>query len=88
MFLDAFNGRVYFVGEGGYEIKLSPGSYAVPTRDSPSGHMMLPVSCWGQSQTGPTKSLHLHASAPAKQVTFEDHGEESPDELPIVEGWE
>ena len=88
MLLDALNCRVYAVGEGDHEIKLNTGSYAAPTSDLPNGHMMLLVCCWDQTKSGPTRSLHPHASSSAKQVTVEDHDEESPDERLIVAGWE
>ena len=42
--LDTYNGKFFMVGEGGYELKLSPGSEIYETEDSAAGHMMLPCS--------------------------------------------
>ena len=42
--LDTFTGKLFMVGPGGYELKLSPGSEVFDTEDSKAGHMMLPCS--------------------------------------------
>ena len=54
--IDTFNGKLYEVGPGGYDIVLSPGSRMLPMTKAPTGHPMLPISCWdvvkpGDSQT-------------------------------------
>ena len=43
---DVVNKKVYFLGPGGYKISLSPGSTTYDLQESPSGHLMLPVSCF------------------------------------------
>ena len=42
--IDTFTGRVYLVGPGGYELKLSPGSVKHDLVESSAGHLMLPCS--------------------------------------------
>ena len=42
-----FTGKVFFVGPGGYELKLSPGSEAYDLHDSEMGHLMMPCSKGG-----------------------------------------
>ena len=42
--IDTFTGKMYLVGPGGYEIRLSPGSEMHKLEESPAGHLMLPCS--------------------------------------------
>ena len=42
--IDTFTGRIYLVGPGGYELKLSPGSVQHDLVESSAGHLMLPCS--------------------------------------------
>ena len=42
--IDTFTGKMYLVGPGGYEIRLSPGSEVHSLEESPAGHLMLPCS--------------------------------------------
>ena len=42
--LDCFNGKIYFVGPGGYKLQLAPGSETHKLEQSPAGHLMLPCS--------------------------------------------
>jgi len=42
--IDTFTGRIYLVGPGGYELKLSPGSVKHDLVESSAGHLMLPCS--------------------------------------------
>ena len=44
--IDTFTGRIYLVGPGGYELKLSPGSVMHDLVESSAGHLMLPCSCF------------------------------------------
>jgi len=44
--IDTFTGRIYLVGPGGYELKLSPGSAMHDLVESSAGHLMLPCSCF------------------------------------------
>ena len=43
-FIDTFTGRIYEVGLGGYELKLSPGSVQHDLVESSAGHLLLPCS--------------------------------------------
>ena len=51
--IDTFTGKVFFVGPGGYELKLSPGSEQYGLHDSEMGHLMLPCS---KDRTGAGRS--------------------------------
>ena len=42
--VDTFSNKLYMVGPGGYEIRLSPGSEVYNLEDSDAGHQMLPCS--------------------------------------------
>jgi hypothetical protein len=42
--IDCFTGRLYFIGPGGYQIKVSPGSETHELVESHAGHLMLPCS--------------------------------------------
>ena len=44
--IDTFTGRIYLVGPGGYELKLSPVSVQHDLVESSAGHLMLPCSCF------------------------------------------
>ena len=44
--IDTFTGRVYLVGPGGYELKLSPGSVKHDLVESSVGHLMLRCYCF------------------------------------------
>ena len=46
--LDCHNGRLIFVGPGGYSLRLSPGSRHYELEDSPSQHWLLPCTEWKQ----------------------------------------
>ena len=58
--IDTRNKQLYFVGPGGYELKLSKGSRVVQCEMSPSGHMLMPVTEW--KQTKPRKSAATHVN--------------------------
>jgi len=49
--IDTFTGKMYLVGPGGYEIRLSPGSEVHELEESPAGHLMLPCSRFGPQQS-------------------------------------
>ena len=71
--IGTFTGRVYLVGPGGYELKLSPGSVQHDLVESSAGHLMLRCSCFST----PLKSheevtsfiVGDHFSAPSKQTS-------------------
>ena len=44
--MDNFSRRIYLVGPGGYELKLSSGSVQHDLADSSAGHLMLPCHCF------------------------------------------
>jgi len=46
--IDVANRRLVYVGKGGYELKLSPGSIVMQLEKVPSGHLLLPASEWKQ----------------------------------------
>ena len=53
--IDTFTGRIYLVGPGGYEIKLSPGSKRLPLQRSEQGHQMLPCTRYSTSSSHQSK---------------------------------
>jgi hypothetical protein len=48
MLIDTFNNRAYLIGEGGYDIHLSPGSIPLRLRRAETGHLMLPMAEWAK----------------------------------------
>lgn len=56
--LDLHNGKMILLGEGGYELKLSPGSVVLDLERAPTGHIMLPITEWPEyekrTKPGPT----------------------------------
>ena len=44
--------RLIIPGKGGYKLQLSPGSRVHQTETAPTGHMMLPCSCWNSKDGG------------------------------------
>ena len=44
--LDLHNGKMILLGEGGYTLKLSPGSAVHDLERAPTGHLMLPCAEW------------------------------------------
>jgi len=44
--IDVANRKLIYVGSGGYELKLSPGSVTMSLEKVPSGHLLLPTSEW------------------------------------------
>merc|ERR1712023_459649 len=49
--IDCCQKRMYAVGPGGYEIRLSPGSVMYPLKTSQAGHLMLPCAEYGRGQS-------------------------------------
>ena len=54
--LDLHSNHLMFVGQGGYDLQLSPGSRVMKLENSESGHLMLPASEWlnAKSDSGST----------------------------------
>ena len=50
--MDTYNGRLFFIGPGGYQLGLSPGSKVFELEESPSKHWLLPCTEWSQAGTG------------------------------------
>lgn len=44
--LDLHSKKMYWVGAGGYTLKLSPGSQCFDLESAPSGHLILPTTDW------------------------------------------
>jgi hypothetical protein len=54
--IDCYNGKYYEIGEGGYDINLSPGSRLLHLHKAPSGHPMLPATQWKSVKPGPSQA--------------------------------
>ena len=52
--IDTFTGKMYLVGPGGYEIRLSHESEVHELEESPAGHLMLPCSRFSTQQAQQT----------------------------------
>ncbi len=61
--IDTLASKLYEIGEGGYEIKLSPGSKVRQCERSPAGHMMIPFSEFATLRQGQTQDQSLAYSA-------------------------
>ena len=48
--VDTFSNKLYMVGPGGFEIRLSPGPGVYDLEDSETGHQMLPCSQFKQGR--------------------------------------
>ena len=57
--IDTFSRKLFLVGPGGYEIRLSPGSQQFDLETSQMGHLMLPCSKFGQRSGPNTESLNF-----------------------------
>ena len=53
--IDCPNKRLMLVGPGGYKIQLSPGSKVLPLHSAPTGHLLLPCTCWEEGKSVPGK---------------------------------
>jgi hypothetical protein len=56
--IDAYNQRIYLVGEGGYNLQCSPGTIHYELETAPSGHLMLPVTCYGRKRMDGSDEVH------------------------------
>ena len=72
---DVVNKKVYFLGPGGYKIHLSPGSTTYDLLESPSGHLMLPVSCFKEATT------RRHANHTTTAATTESQRRKASDNI-------
>lgn len=50
--LDCFQGKYYEIGEGGYDIQLSPGSRLLHLHKAQTGHPMIPATQWDKVKPG------------------------------------
>ena len=55
--IDVANKRLIYVGAGGYELKLSPGSVTMLLEKVPSGHLLLPSAEWSALKPSTGKPL-------------------------------
>jgi hypothetical protein len=55
--IDVFNRKLVYVGRGGYELKLSPGSTTMNLEKVQSGHLLLPATEWVSQKSKGSKSL-------------------------------
>ena len=58
--IDVSNRKLIYVGPGGYELKLNPGSVAMSLEKVPSGHLLLPSAEWAALKQSPGKPLQVH----------------------------
>ena len=58
--IDVSNRKLIYVGSGGYELKLSPGSVTMSLEKVPSGHLLLPSSEWASLKTAMGQPLQKH----------------------------
>ena len=72
--MDCHNGIIYFIGPGGYQILLPPGSQEYKLELSDSGHWMLPVTEYAAAAAASKKGAAavqglqlLHASVAPKE---------------------
>ena len=54
--IDCHNNLLWMVGEGGYELKASPGTRMYKLERAMSGHLMFPVTEWNKAKATPTSS--------------------------------
>ena len=66
--LDCFNGQLYRIGPGGYQLHLSPGSVKYPLEESHAGHLMLPCSRFKQHPEQQQK-VQVFAAAEEQKTT-------------------
>ena len=79
--IDTFNKKVYFVGDGDVNIILPPGSRAYGLEQTPSGHLVLPITDYAAArksiahqQQGGNRSTNLHARTVVNQGTVNPCG--------------
>jgi hypothetical protein len=53
--IDTYHRQLIFVGPGGYKIQLSPGSKTYKLHQAPTGHLLLPCTCWDVGKVQPGK---------------------------------
>lgn len=58
--IDTFNRKIFTIGPGGYELKLSPCSQSLDLTKIASGHLLLPVTEWHKSKGSFSKDLGLN----------------------------
>ena len=59
--LDLVNGKMILLGEGGYNLNLSPGSVVLDLERAPTGHLILPTSEWSKAKQTGKKGIALLA---------------------------
>jgi hypothetical protein len=59
--LDLVNGKMILLGEGGYNLNLSPGSVVLDLERAATGHLILPTSEWSKAKQTGKKGIALLA---------------------------
>lgn len=59
--IDTYNGKIFFVGMGGYTLSLAPGSTSHSLEQAPTGHLLLPITEFKKhgKQDGSSKQVSL-----------------------------
>ncbi len=63
--IDLTHNALILLGQGGMELRVSPGTIVLPLKRAASGHLMLEVSAWKRRRTDgsvPTLSFHSHGA--------------------------
>ena len=60
--IDVGTRRLYFVGQGGYKLQLSPGSQVHDLVLSTNGHLMLPCSAFEKARQGKQLAFEVSTS--------------------------
>ena len=85
--VDTFTNKLFMVGPGGYEIKLSPGSEIYDLEDSEAGHQMLPCSQFHKGRK-PTKDGRTFLVGDYFEADKQDYGVDvSPTSGPGSQRW-
>ena len=67
--IDCFTGRLYLIGPGGYQIKVSPGSETYELVESHAGHLMLPCSDFQDNSKATTETTQVMTVSDASPAT-------------------
>ena len=67
--IDCFTGRLYLIGPGGYQIKVSPGSETHELVESHAGHLMLPCSDFQDNSKATTETMQVMTVSDASPAT-------------------
>jgi hypothetical protein len=68
--LDCIHNKYIIVGQGGFQLQLSPGSKVLTMVESRSGHLLLPCTSWQTEQASRT--------AQSQKLVFNSAGDSVP----------